>query len=171
MRLISNHNRKELESIDFSLLTDAKQNILHFACIEGKKDLITLLLELDPQNGKLNINQQDSIQDWSPLFYVIDSCDNGLPDIVEILIKNGAQVNIGDSKGITPLHLACFKGQDDNVEYLIRQKALVNCADALGRRPLTYAIIEGQTNCVQTLIEAGADINVTDINKETLLYD
>ena len=57
----------------------------------------------------LNMNLLDNIKSWSPLFYIIDSCNNGQPEIVSLLVKNGAYVNIKDNKGITPLHLACFQ--------------------------------------------------------------
>ena len=86
------------------------------------------------------------------------------------MIKNNANINISDDKGVTPLHLAAFKGQDDNVEYFLKQKANVNAVDKLGRTPLMYAIIDGQTNCVQALLDSGSDLTVADINGDSLLH-
>lgn len=69
---------------------------------------------------------------WNPLFLAIDSSESGLPEIVEILVKSGVDVNYQDSKGISALHLASYKGQDDNVEFLIKNKANVNILDHQG---------------------------------------
>ena len=116
-------NRPELKKLDFSEKTPLNQNILHIACIESNKEAINLILDVDLINGKLNFDLQDTPNKWSPIYYIIDSCDNGQPDLCELLIKNNANINISDDKGVTPLHLAAFKGQDDNVEYFLKQKA------------------------------------------------
>ena len=168
--LPSSKLKSELKKLDFSQVTPNNQNILHIACIDSNKEAINLILTLDLIDSKLNINLQDSIRAWSPLYYIINSCDNGQPDLCEQLIKSNALVNIADSRGITPLHLAVYKGQDDNCEYFIKQKANINAKDKHGRVPLVYAIIEGQTNCVQALIDAGADLNAKDVNDDTLLH-
>jgi ankyrin repeat protein len=41
----------------------------------------------------------------TPLHY---ACEHGYIDIVRALIKSGANVNIGDKSGWTPIHLACL---------------------------------------------------------------
>ena len=143
---------------------------MHIACIEANKRAINLILSVDGRNERLNINLKDNVKSWTPLYYIINSSDNGQPDIAEALIKYGADINVVDKKGISPLHLAAYKGQDDNVEYLLKQKADINKKDILGRIPLTFAIIEGQTNCVQALVDAGSDLSVTDVNGNTLLH-
>lgn len=160
----------ELKKIDFAQVTPSNQNILHIACIESNKDAINMILDVDLINGRLNIDLKDNLKTWSPLYYVIDSCDNGQPDICEILIKSNANVNICDKFGVSPLHLAAYKGQDDNVEYFLKQKANIDAKDKLGRTPLMYAIIEGQTNCVQFLLENGSDLNSVDINGDSLIH-
>ncbi len=47
-------------------------------------------------------------------------------------MKNGADPNKKDNKGITALHLAAYKGQDDNVEILLKHKADPNMKDMAG---------------------------------------
>lgn len=77
---------------------------------------------------------------WNALFLAIDSSENGLPEIVELLVRSGIDVNFQDSKGISALHLACYKGQDDNVELLIKNKANVNAKDTHGSMFLIHLI-------------------------------
>ena len=51
-----------------------------------------------------------SVSGWTPLFFAIASGPNGHPDIVNLLMKNGATVNVCDSLGRAPLHYASELG-------------------------------------------------------------
>ena len=165
------YNRNELKKINFEETTPEGRNILHIACEKYlNKALIDEILDINYSKQTLRINLWDKIKSWSPLFYIIDSCDNGQPDIVQLLIKNGADLTVTDNKGVTPLHLASFHGQDENVEFLLKNGANIDSMDIYSRSPLTYAIIEGQTNVVQFLLKKGANINLLDINKNSLLH-
>lgn len=107
---------------------------------------------------------------WNCLFETIDSTENGLPEIVEVLIKNGIEINYKDPKGITALHLSAYKGQDDNVDLLIKHKSDINALDNLGRSPIFLAVMEGQTNAIQALLDSNADINILDNNGDSLIH-
>ena len=41
-------------------------------------------------------------------------------EIAQMLIENGAKVDVGDSFGLTPLHLAAFDGRVDMIRLLLR---------------------------------------------------
>ena len=71
----------------------------------------------------------------TPLHNSVDSDDK---DIVELLIKNGADVNATHNGGGTPLHWAARKGQKEIVELLISYGANVNTQDEDGGTPLYY---------------------------------
>ena len=60
-----------------------------------------------------------TLSGWTPLFFAVASGPNGHPDIVNLLLKNGANVNVSDSLGRTPLHYASELGQDDTLEMLL----------------------------------------------------
>ena len=80
------------------------------------------------QNGA-NVNQIDSY-DQSVLHYSVQYSDD-IPEfkIVKLLIKSGANVNLSDINGITPLHVAINRKNDELCDYLIDQGALINVVD------------------------------------------
>jgi len=66
----------------------------------------------------------------------------GYYDLMPLLIKFGASINIEDSNGDTPLHLAA-KGSEynglDTLEFLIKKGAKLNCMNKIGLTPLMVA--------------------------------
>ena len=164
--------RKELKQLDFSLVTSENQNILHIACKDAKKQSIEILLSINDnlKENKLDINLKDNIKNWTPIYYLLDSSDGSETEILQILIKSGAKINISDKYGITPLHLVSFKGQDEYMSILLQNNVDINAYDKFNRIPLNYAIMEGQLNSAYYLLESGSNINTKDIDGNTLLH-
>ncbi|XP_035667158.1 ankyrin repeat and KH domain-containing protein CBG24701-like [Branchiostoma floridae] len=82
--------------------------------------------------------------------------------VVELLIKNGADLLATTEFGHTALHLACEGGHDKSVEVLIQNGADVLATDKTGDTPLHLACQEGQDKVVELLIKNGADFRVTN---------
>ena len=164
--------RKELKNINLSLVTSENQNILHIACKDAKKQSIEILLSINDnlKENKLDINLKDNIKNWTPIYYLLDSSDGSETEILLILIKSGAKINISDKYGITPLHLLSFKGQDEYMSILLQNNVDINAYDKFNRIPLNYAIMEGQLNSAYYLLESGSNINTKDIDGNTLLH-
>ena len=164
--------RKELKNINLSLVTSENQNILHIACKDAKKQSIEILLSINDnlKENKLDINLKDNIKNWTPIYYLLDSSDGSETEILQILIKSGAKINISDKYGITPLHLVSFKGQDEYMSILLQNNVDINAYDKFNRIPLNYAIMEGQLNSAYYLLESGSNINTKDIDGNTLLH-
>jgi ankyrin repeat protein len=90
------------------------------------------------------------------------------PQIVRMLIDKGANVNLADKNGVTPLMVAAQLGMG-SVELLLEHGAKVNAWDANGLTPLMYAANNRGYNTVATLLDKGADINAQDKSGQTPL--
>jgi ankyrin repeat protein len=104
----------------------------------------------------------------SPLHLAIKntSCKN----IIQLLLKYGANVNIQDTKGQTPLHYAISYNQAYIAERLIQTGADVNIQDTKGQTPLHYAARYNQTHIAKILLENGACIDARDNIGHTPLH-
>ena len=140
---------------------DPKQKIkggkysgIHFACMEDSENnlkIVNLLLNTCPDLIDIN-----GIGRKTPLhFAVIYNC----PKIVELLVRNGANIDKKDSYWRTPLLLACKYGYSQIAEYLIKCGAKINKSDNSNNSPLHYACAFGNFQCVKILMEHGADVN------------
>ena len=85
---------------------------------------------------------------------------NGDVDQVKLLISKGADVNMQNRMGWTPLHTAIQNRRQAIVELLTTKGADVNAKDKRGQTPLYVAVNLGQKEVVELLIAKGADVNV-----------
>lgn len=93
----------------------------------------------------------------------------GHADVVDVLIKGGADIELGwPATNATPLLTAAMGGKDEIVRLLIAAGANVNHSD-LGGTPLSMAIHGGHENVVRLLVNAGATISPFDISSASEL--
>lgn len=79
-----------------------------------------------------------------------------------LLVQGGANPNIRDKKGVTPLVLASNLGNMVAVEALIRAGAQVDVANNAGETPLMLAIHSSNAALMRLLLEAGANVDRYD---------
>lgn len=104
-------------------------------------------------------------QDW--LIYAAASGDVGL---VNYLVANGADVNVQDSSGQTPLGAAASGGQAEVARMLLSMHARTDTRTALAKEtPLLEAAEMNQLDTVAVLLEYGADWSATDVDGRTAL--
>ena len=77
-------------------------------------------------------------------------------NVAEFLITKGADVNIKDNNGRTPLNWAVRRRHKDVVELLIAKGADVNAKNNEGETPLSIAEEKGHTEIVELLRKHGA---------------
>jgi serine/threonine-protein phosphatase 6 regulatory ankyrin repeat subunit B len=77
-------------------------------------------------------------------------------DIVTLLLGKGAPVDARDSRGKTPLLLACEKYNPAILDALLAAKAGVDAADSLGRTPLLVALVNRRAEVEVKLRGRGA---------------
>jgi len=78
-----------------------------------------------------------------------------------LLLKHGAEPNVADARGITPLHNAAFLGHTAVVEHLLARGARVDAAAASGETPLMVATAGGHSFVVQELLRNAANCEIT----------
>ncbi|MEM7184992.1 MAG: ankyrin repeat domain-containing protein, partial [Spirochaetota bacterium] len=93
-------------------------------------------------------------------------------EIISYLFKErGANVNVRDKLGRTPLHYAVDSENMKIISYLLeKQKANVNVKDREGNSPLHAAVSQGNLKIVTYLLSKGADPNEKDSNGNNLLF-
>ncbi len=78
------------------------------------------------------------------------------------LLQEGANPNIADNSGRTPLIVAAEGGFLDGVEVLLGKGAQVDVANATGETPLIAAVHARNIALMEVLLEGGADPDRTD---------
>lgn len=104
---------------------------------QGPKRLDTLLKAFLAKGWDINACREHRHGMWAPLHWV---AQRGLTHGILCLLENGADPNITDDKGRTPLHIIAQKGVGKNqVQLLIEHGGDINARDANGETPLDYA--------------------------------
>ena len=81
---------------------------------------------------------------------------------MEFLIAKGANVNIRDERGVTPLVVACNLGFVEGVELLIKSGARVDESNNSGETPLITSVHNRNMPLIRILLAAGADPDRAD---------
>ncbi|MBP6963953.1 MAG: ankyrin repeat domain-containing protein [Armatimonadetes bacterium] len=81
------------------------------------------------------------------------------PDMVDFLVRNGADPNFADGAGHTPLHLAAESVYTQMTKTLLAGGAKVGMRSKTGETALHRAAAYGRTKTVEALIAGGADPN------------
>lgn len=115
---------------DISIVDDHGFSLLHWACWDGRLNIVDLILK---QGGKLDsLNNAND----TPLH---EACKHGHLDVVNFLIKNRASLNVTNIHGNTPLHYACHFGYIDVSMSLVQSGAKLTVLNKLNKTPLDLA--------------------------------
>ncbi|XP_014231506.1 ankyrin-1-like isoform X1 [Trichogramma pretiosum] len=148
---------------------------LHNICMRNDR-LAKWLLGLSGdlrQPVQVNINAQDKTGN-TPLHYALE---NNLSDTAEWLLSKGADVNLANEEGSTPLHNVC-KGE--RVSFLksflknaeeVNQSVRLDARDKLGNAPLHLALrFNKDPEVPELLLKKGADANLANEEGSTPLH-
>lgn len=81
---------------------------------------------------------------------------------IRFLSQEGANPNIADKTGATPLMLATQLGFNEGAEALIKAGAQVDVSNSTGETPLITAVHNRNLELIEILLKAGADPDRTD---------
>jgi len=110
------------------------------------------------------INSRDISTGRTALHIVIDRRDQTWLDF---LLAKGADPNLADNKGTSPLLLACRIGLLSAVPALVKAGARVDEASSTGETPLISAVQTRNVALLSTLLKAGADPDKADNSGRT----
>ncbi len=100
---------------------------------------------------------------------LIIAASRGYTEIVDLLIKAKANLNIRGQYGCTALMEASAKGHKYIVNFLISGEADLNLQNEYGYTALMEAAVRGHKQVVELLIKAKADLNKQDRSGYTAL--
>jgi ankyrin repeat protein len=116
---------------------------------------------------KLDVNANDSFG-RTALYFAVEI---GSKKTAQLLVTElGADANVPDGKGITPLHVAATRGIEEIVGLLIEANAHLEAKDEAGDTALMKALVNGNEGSAKLLIDTGADINMKNAQEETTLH-
>lgn len=129
------------------------------ACFQGRIDFVKSALKqgFDPNSLHETIGSR-------PL---TAAASKGYLELVKLLIKNGAEINLQDTwktlpPGRTPLEIACRNGHIEVVNYLLAHGADVNKVGYWS--PIKTAASHGHGEIIRTLLKAGAKYEESDLS-------
>ncbi len=108
--------------------------------------------------GKPDINAQDAGHQTA----LIKAAQEGALNVVQYLVKHGANINIQDSYRETALTAAAMQGNWDIVKYLSTQKGInINAQNFNGSTVLILAARDsGDNQLIEHLVKHGADMSI-----------
>ncbi|XP_031345955.1 ankyrin-1-like isoform X2 [Photinus pyralis] len=177
-------------------ITQHKITSLHFACRGGFVEVVKALLE-----AKCNVNAKDfenvtplhmaternylevtkclllangidvNPKDHNNVAPLHTVCLVGHLQVVELLVKNNADIHVRITEGGTPLHIAVAEGHLGIVSCLLESGANANTLDEENWTPLHLAAETGNDSVVTMLLKYGANPSlVENIRKYTPLH-
>ncbi|KAM5270641.1 serine/threonine-protein kinase TNNI3K isoform 3-T3 [Hipposideros larvatus] len=138
--------------VNLNYRTENGLSLLHLCCICGgnKSHIRTLMLKgLRPSRLTRN--------GFTALHLAVYKA-------ADVLLQQGANVNVQDAVFFTPLHIAAYYGHEQVTRLLLKFGADVNVSGEVGDRPLHLASAKGFFNIAKLLMEEGskADVNAQD---------
>ncbi|KAM9356132.1 NF-kappa-B inhibitor epsilon [Pholidichthys leucotaenia] len=140
---------------------------LHVACQHGQKECAT---EITRDISFSKLEPVLKTQNWRGLACLHLAALNGQHEIMKLLMKKGADLNIQEgTSGKTALHLAVELHDIKSVKLLLRKGANVDAAMLNGCTPLHLAVGRQDANIATLLCQSGADTMLRNMEDETAL--
>ncbi|XP_071953001.1 protein fem-1 homolog C-like [Antedon mediterranea] len=167
--ILDSLSKEEVQYI-VSTVTESTTPLL-MACRHGHLDIVNYFIEQCiadyEQVGSVTFDGE-TVDGAPPLWCAAAA---GHFNIVQSLIKHGADVNHTTFSNSTPLRAACFDGHYDIVKYLVQHKADIEVANRHGHTCLMISCYKGHFKIAKYLLELGANVNRKSVKGNTALHD
>lgn len=120
---------------------------------------VNTAIELADKPGTTVVNTRDADSGEAAVHMVTRRGDLGW---LGLLYQKGANLNLKDREGNTPLILATITRWGEGVTTLIRLKAQVNAQNRLGETALLKAVQARDITLAKALLDAGASPDIAD---------
>ena len=150
---------------------------LDMAIVKGKIAMVRLLLDCDANvtgsivreraMNPISMQNAGAPKSWSTAFHHAANMKYG--SILGLLTERHPRVNVCDSAGDLPLHLAVSKNNFDAAKTLLEGGAHVNAINGKGMTALHASVANGDCVIVQLLINHCCSLNLRDHAKQTAL--
>ncbi|XP_060574718.1 uncharacterized protein LOC132732332 [Ruditapes philippinarum] len=137
---------------------DKSFNLIDFASRCRNDDIVETLL----QSTSLSFQENFTVLHYASHL--------GCTNIVETLVRSGADINAQSEKKETALHFASRNGHEKIVEILIKRGVELNIQDEEGYSAIILAAELYTNGCLNALIRAGADLNLQNSYGLTALH-
>ena len=169
------HLRWDTESGDDDFIDREGVSLLMYAAANGNLKVVTEILQLISASDKekrISLIDHRVRREGYADFGILGQTNAlfaamswGTPEIVELLLKSGADSTVKDRVGADPFIYACYNGRNSNVKFWL--KHYKDCWDiergiqTTGANALTLALSEGphKLEIVKMLLNSGVDVN------------
>jgi len=140
-----------------------RQRHLNYCLICAARDGELIMVRYYLWTGQ-DVNER--VSGCTPL---MEAAGNGHIEVVDLLVRRGAGLDLVDAQGNTALMWAAMQGNDQVVQHLIAKGVSLNHQNQEGETALTYAMRNNHPSLARLLVEAGADVNLENKYGETAL--
>ncbi len=133
---------------DFTLTSIEQETVLHAAAFYGYTQILEDLLKHPACKSLVHVKDQDG---KSPLHKAV--WGSSKPDVVALLIEYGADVNVKNNYGYTPLHWAAKHGHTASAEVLLAKGAQIDLVNTNQGLAFDLAIRHGQDDFIRFFLQ------------------
>ena len=137
--------------------------LLHWAALNNRAELASLLIDRGVAVDSVGGETGGSSLHWA--------AHSGSLAAMSVLVSRQARLDLPDSDGCLPIHVAAALGHNTCIVYLIAKGQQVDTVDCQGRTPLMLALARSDSpDTAALLVKLGANIASVDNNHNNPLH-
>ena len=114
--------------------------------------------------------EQQAVLEKAGAYSLHDAASKNAHEAIEILLKQGADINAQDKHGWTPLHHAAWNNAAATAEVLLKQGADIHATNKNGWTPLHWGALNNAADTAEVLLKNGAEVNAKNKDGDTPLH-